>query len=157
KPSWKRKNAVWNALLPSKPNDELPRRPPPVSTPNIRPNPKSQNSDAATRKLANVLIATLIEFFDRTRPLSSAVKPACMKKTRAAQPSSQAISTGSTTGTGSPEPTQIGHPQVDLRATRHFPPRQTRQHVAPGMKTRGHLPSRRRDHRERSSASAADP
>ena len=65
---------------------------PPASTPNSRPNPKSQNSDDATRKLAKFLIATLIEFFDRTRPLSSAVNPACMNSTSAAQSRSQPTS-----------------------------------------------------------------
>src|SRR5262249_37498589 len=121
KPSWKRKNAVRNALSLSKPNEDVPKTPP-ASTPNIRPKPNSQNSDAATRKLANVLIATLIEFFDRTRPLSSAVKPACMKKTSAAPTSSQAMATGATTATGSSQPTLIGHRKVDPRATRHSTP-----------------------------------
>src|SRR5262245_47133202 len=101
KPSWKRKNAVRNALSLSNPNPDVPKTPP-ASTPNITAKPKSQKSDAATRKFAKFLIATLIEFFDRTSPLSRAVKPACMKKTSAAQTSSHAMSTGATFGTGSP-------------------------------------------------------
>ena len=92
-PSWNRKKAVRNAPSPSKRNDEVPTSPP-SSEPNITPKPNNQNSDAATRKLAKFLIATLIEFFDRTRPLSSAVNPTCMSRTRAAQKSSQAMSTG---------------------------------------------------------------
>src|SRR5262249_6226304 len=84
------------ALL-SNANDDVPRMPP-TSAPNISPKPNSQNSDAETRKLAKFLIATLIEFFDRTRPLSSAVKPACMKRTRAAQTSSHAMSAGAACG-----------------------------------------------------------
>jgi hypothetical protein len=48
------------------------------------------------RKLTKFLIATLIEFFDRTNPLSRAVKPACMKRTSAAQVRSQAMSTART-------------------------------------------------------------
>ena len=78
----------------------------PRSTPNISPKPNSQKSDAATRKFAKFLIATLIEFFDRTRPLSSAVKPACMSSTSAAQTSSQPMSTGATSGIPSPEPSR---------------------------------------------------
>src|SRR5262249_57317394 len=84
------------ALL-SNANDDVPRMPP-TSAPNISPKPNSQNSDAETRKLAKFLIATLIEFFDRTKPLSSAVKPACMKRTRAAQTSSHAMSAGAACG-----------------------------------------------------------
>jgi hypothetical protein len=45
------------------------------------------------RKFAKFLIATLIEFFDRTRPLSRAVKPACIKTTRTAQNRSQPLLT----------------------------------------------------------------
>src|SRR5262245_7287290 len=96
-PSWNRKNAVRNALSLSNVNDDEPTRPA-ASTPNMRPKPNSQKSDDATRKLAKFLIATLIEFFERTRPLSSAVKPACMNRTRAAETSSQAMSTGAACG-----------------------------------------------------------
>jgi hypothetical protein len=75
---------------------------PPSPAPNISPKPNSQNSDAATRKFAKFLIATLIEFFDRTRPLSRAVKPACMNSTSAEQKRSQPMSTVSIVVTGSP-------------------------------------------------------
>ena len=86
----------------SKKKDDVPTSPP-SPEPNISPKPNSQNSDAATRKFAKFLIATLIEFFDRTRPLSSAVKPACMNSTSAAQTSSQPMSTRATSSIRSPE------------------------------------------------------
>src|SRR5215471_12799122 len=88
-PTWKTKNATRNALLSSKKNEVEPTTPPSL-TPNISPNPKSQKSVAAMTKLTRFLIATLIEFFDRTSPLSSAVNPACINSTSAALTSSQA-------------------------------------------------------------------
>jgi hypothetical protein len=99
-PSWKTKNAIRKAVSLSKKNDDPPISPASLE-PNMRPKPKSQKSDAATRKLAKFLAATLIEFFDRTRPLSSAVKPACMNRTSAAQTSNQLMSTASMASTGS--------------------------------------------------------
>src|SRR5262249_32213464 len=54
------------------------------------------------RKFTKFLIATLTEFFDRTSPLSSAVKPACMKNTSTALTSSHATSTVSTAGIPTP-------------------------------------------------------
>src|SRR5262245_8332360 len=59
----------------------------------MSPKPNIQNSDAAIRKFVKFLIATLIEFFARTSPLSSSVNPACITRTSAAQRRSQAMST----------------------------------------------------------------
>ena len=61
----------------------------------MTPNAKSQKIAAATSRFAKFLIATLIEFFVRTSPLSRAVKPACMNRTSAADVRSQTRSTGS--------------------------------------------------------------
>src|SRR4029453_9628625 len=96
-PSWKTKKATRYELLLSKKNDDEPIASPALR-PNMRPKPNNQKSEAAMRKFAKFLIATLTEFFDRTSPLSSAVKPACMKSTSAAATSSQAISMRSAGG-----------------------------------------------------------
>src|SRR4029450_10029034 len=96
-PSWKRKKATRYELLLSKKNDDEPIVSPALR-PNMRPKPNKQQREAATRKFAKFLIAPLTEFFDRTSPLSSAVKPACMKSTSAAATSSQAMSMGSAGG-----------------------------------------------------------
>src|SRR5262245_10712248 len=96
-PSWKTKKAARNGLLLSKKYDDEPITSPALR-PNMRPKPNNQKSEAAMRKFAKFLAATLIEFFDRTSPLSSAVNPACMKSTSAAATSSQAISMGSAGG-----------------------------------------------------------
>ena len=62
-PSWKRKNAVRNALsLPEEEEDVLSSAP--ASAPNINANPNSQKSDDAMRKLVK-FGSWLIEFFDR--------------------------------------------------------------------------------------------
>src|SRR5512132_602827 len=136
KPSWKTKKAVRKAWFESKRNDEEPMRPASLA-PNINPNPKSQKSDAAIRKLTKFLIATLIEFFERTSPLSRAVKPACMKRTSAAQMRSHAISTARTLTTSNNE---------DKRTL--FPLRTGRISRGLGQALEGQCPAHRRQLRD---------
>src|SRR5262245_27574255 len=93
-PSSKTKRAVTKVLSLWNPNNDVPTTPLALE-PNMSPKPKSQKSAADTKKVTKFLMATLIEFFARTKPVSSAVNPACMMRTNAAQTSTQAISTGS--------------------------------------------------------------
>src|SRR5262245_46478295 len=156
KPSWNTKKAVRNALLLSNRNDDPPMRG--LSpAPNIRPKPNSQKSDAATRKLAKVLRATLIEFFDRTSPLSSAVKPACISSTSTAQRSSHARAAGLTADIVGPGSSVAAGPAT-LAPLERVPPA---EHHADRGRTQPSCSSRRSARayraRHRRSDEAADP
>jgi len=64
---------------PSVPNQPV------VVVPNIRPKPSAQKASEPTEKSIRFFIMILIEFLARVKPASTQAKPACMKKTRAAQ------------------------------------------------------------------------
>ena len=74
-----------------KKNPVAPIHPPPVA-PNISANPKVQNKMVEIPKSVIFLIATFMLFFDRVRPDSMQVKPACIRKTRPAQIKTQKVS-----------------------------------------------------------------
>ena len=86
------KNAInqGSAASPKK-NSDVPINPPALA-PNIKPNPKSQNTTEERQKSAKFLVATLMLFLVRTRPLSRQEKPACINMTRAAHTRIQAMS-----------------------------------------------------------------
>ena len=91
-PTWKMKKAISHGLAVSekrKPDDP---NSPPTEEPNIRAKPNSQKTEVVRQKSAKFLPATLMLFLDRTSPLSSDEKPACISMTSAAQIRIQAIS-----------------------------------------------------------------
>ena len=57
--------------------------------PNMRANPMLQNIMVEIQKSTTFLIATLILFLARTKPVSRQVNPACMSRTSAVQISIQ--------------------------------------------------------------------
>ncbi len=78
----KRKNEVRHGPLSSDKKKSVdPTRPPQV-VPNIRAKPKDQNKIEEIPKSVIFLIATFMLFFDRVRPDSRHVNPACIRKTR---------------------------------------------------------------------------
>ena len=85
KTSWNIKNATSQGSL-----AWLKKKPvvpiiPPWLTPNIRAMPRDQKMAVEMQKSTKFLIATLMLFFDRTKPLSRQENPACMSMTRAVQ------------------------------------------------------------------------
>lgn len=73
---------------PSNKNSEVPNKPH-AEVPNMRPYPKVQKMIEAMQKSTTFLMATLILFFARTKPVSKQVNPACISKTNAVQVSIQ--------------------------------------------------------------------
>jgi hypothetical protein len=71
----------------------VPRRPFQLR-PNMRANPEIQNMGLAMQKSMRFLIATLMLFFERTRPVSRQQNPACMSMTSAVATMSHTRSTG---------------------------------------------------------------
>ncbi len=94
-------NIIWNAtnaqpapssyLMSVSPNVDQPTMPP-MSSPKMNEKPNSTNTIAAMSMSARFLMPTLIEFFARENPASTAVKPACMKNTSVPQISIQPMS-----------------------------------------------------------------
>ncbi len=97
KPIWKKKNAMRNGVPSEKKNPDEPNRPP-TEAPNITANPNTQKTPVVRLKSAKFFPATLMLFLERTIPLSSEEKPACMNITRAAATRTQAISRACSVG-----------------------------------------------------------
>lgn len=64
---------------------------PPADAPKRKALPQIQKVIAATRTVTSFVVAMSAAFFGRTRPASSAAKPPCMRRTRAAARKSQMI------------------------------------------------------------------
>ncbi len=90
--TWKTKKAAVQAVRPPSRNVELskPTRKP-LSRPKASVKPITANAKTEAARSIRFFSATLIEFFERTSPASSSVKPACIISTRAAATSSQTI------------------------------------------------------------------
>jgi len=63
-----------------------------LPSPNISPNPTSQNASAATPNTTKFFARMLTAFFERQSPLSNIAKPAFMKNTRKAVTSTHIVS-----------------------------------------------------------------